>query len=483
MARMPRFLLLSRPASRLGALAAACGLALLAACGGGGGEPEPSQAAARPQMVTVQTYLTDNLTLAYSKVWVSIRRITAVDGAGAEVVLLDAGAAPVAVNLASLAAVGQFVSTVKIPAGIYRQVAVTMDNAVQLVSKDGATTTNAKFAATGTEFVLRVRDIELDATSGTQFVFDFDLEKFSYDPATGLVTPSVRLPRPAEAFQKFVRQFAEAKGTVKSIDTATQTITVDDPRLGSSTLVKLATGGVVAGPSGAPLTLADIKVGDRIEAKGVVTPGATTSAPITVTTLVVEVKPGVGSSPPVAGGTAKGEGKVVSVQGSLVTVAIEEANFLPGSNTVVVEVAGAKFSHGQASDLATGVRIEFSGTVSGTGAAARVVATRVQVEGAASPKEREKSPLATFAALEGKVGSVGSDGRFVVQVKSLRGPGATAGTTSLTVDPKNAIYVRGSASCLAAGREVDVLGTIEAGVLQAKLISVEGCAGQKSSGG
>ncbi len=471
---------MSSTLARLGALAFTSCLALLAACGGG--EP-PAPQAARPQMVTVQTYLTDNLTLAYSKVWVSIRRITALDGAGAEVVLLDASAAPVAVNLASLAAVGQFVSTVTVPAGIYRQVVVTMDNTVQLVSKDGTTTTNAKFAATGTEFVLRVRDIELDATSGTQFVFDFDLEKFTYDPATGLVTPSVRMPRAAEAFQKFVRQFAEAKGTVKSVDTAAQTITVDDPRLGPATVVKLAPAGVVASPSGAPLTLADVKAGDRIEAKGVVTPGATTSAPITVTTLVVEVKPAAGSAMPMVTGLAKGEGKVVAVQGSLVTVAVEEANFLPGSNTVVVDVAGARFSHGQSSDLAAGVRIEFSGTVSGTGASARVVATRVQVEGAASSKEREKSPLAAFAALEGKVSAVGSDGRLVVQVQSLRGPGATAGTTSLTVDPKTAIYVRGTASCLAAGREIDVLGTIDAGVLLAKLIRVEGCAGQKSSGG
>jgi hypothetical protein len=471
---------MTSPFLRLGALASAACLALLAACGGG--DP-PAPLAARPNMVTVQTYLTDNLTLAYSKVWVSIRRITALDGAGAEVVLLDAGASPVAVNLASLAAVGQFVSTVTVPAGIYRQVTVTMDNAVQLVSKDGTATTNAKFAATGTEFVLRVRDVELDARSGTQFVFDFDLEKFTYDPATGLVTPSVRMPRPAEAFQKFVRQFAEAKGTVKSVDAAAQTLTVDDPRLGPATVVKLATGGVVAGPSGAPLTLADVKTGDRIEAKGVVTPGATTAAPVTVTTLVVEVKTASGSTPPMVASTVKGEGKVVSVQGSLVTVAIEEANFLPGANTVVVDVGGAKFSHGQASDLAAGVKIEFSGTVSGTGASARVVATRVQIEGAASAKEREKSPLATFAALEGKVGTVGSDGRFVVQVRSLRGPGAVAGTASLTVDPKNAIYVRGNASCLASGREVDVLGTLEAGVLQARLISVEGCTGQKSSGG
>jgi hypothetical protein len=434
-------------------------------------------------MVSVQTYLTDNLTLAYSKVWVSIRRITALDGAGAEVVLLDAGTAPVAVNLASLAAVGQFVSTVTIPAGIYRQVTVTMDNAVQLVSRDGSTTTSAKFAATGSEFTLRVRDIELDATRGTQFVFDFDLEKFSYDPATGLVTPALRLPRPAEAFQKFVRQFAEARGTVRSVDASAQTLTVDDPRLGSSTLVKLASGGIVAGTAGTVLQLSDLRPGDRIEAKGVVTPGATTDAPLTVTTLVVELKPAAGAAPGAGSLTVKAEGKVVSVQGSLVTVAIHEANFLPGADSVVVDVSGARFSHGQAGDLAPGIAVEFAGSVSGTGTAARIVATRVQVKGAASAPERDKTPISRFAALEGKVLTVGSDGRFVVQVQSLRGPGATPGTVSLTVDPKTAIYVRGQAACLGAGREVDVLGTVDAGVLLARLISVEGCAGQKPSGG
>lgn len=466
--------------ARLAALVVVSGLAILAACGGG--EPASPQPA-KPQMVVVQTYLTDNLTLEYSKVWVTIRRITAVDGAGAEVVLLDASAAPVTLNLASLAAVGQFVSTVTIPAGIYRQVSVTMDNAVQLVSRDGSRTTNAKFAATGTEFVLRVREIELDARSGTQFVFDFDLERFSYDPATGLVTPSLRMPRPVEAFQKFVRQFAEARGTVTAVDAAARTLTVDDPRLGPATLVKLASGGVVAGQTGSLLSLSDLKPGDRIEAKGVLTPGATTAAPVTVTTLVVELKPGTAGGTPAPLATVRGEGRVVSVQGTLVTVAIEEANFLPGANSVVVDVGTAKFSHGQASDLAPGVEVEFSGTVSGTGSSARIVATRVQVEGAASAPERDKSPLASFAAVQGQVGSVGADGRFVLQVKAQIGPGVAPGTTSLTVDPRQALFVRGQASCLAPGREVEVLGTVEAGVLRARLISVQGCTGQSSSGG
>ena len=55
------------------------------------------------------------------------------------------------VNLSSLAEVGQFLSTVTLPAGVYSQVKVTLGNSVRLVSLDGATTTVAKFrrAATG----------------------------------------------------------------------------------------------------------------------------------------------------------------------------------------------------------------------------------------------------------------------------------------------------------------------------------------------
>lgn len=471
---------------RLAGLAGAASMAslvLLASCGGGDPADVTQHASTQAAQVSVQTYITDNLTRDYSKVWVSIRRITAVDGAGAEVTLLDATAAPVAVNLSSLAAVAQLMSTVKVPAGIYRQVAVTLDNQVQLVSLDGATTTNAKFAATGTEFVLRVREVELDATTGTQFVLDFNLEKFIYNATTGLVAPSLDLPRPADAFRKLERQFAEARGTVLAVDAAAQTVTVDDPRLGKGTLVKLAAGAVIAGPDGSKLTLADVKVGDRVEAKGVVTPGATTAAPSTVTTLVLEVRPASASSaPPALAVTVKGEGKVVSVTGSIVQVAIEEANFLPGAGSVAVDVSSAKFSHGQASDLVAGVKVEFAGTVSGTGAAARVVAVRVQVAGAPSRTELERSPLMKFSGVEGKVAAVGSDGTFTLAVsRGISAAGAVGGTIS--VDAKTAVYARGSASCLAVGKEVEALGTLSGTTLTAKIVAVKDCAGQKASGG
>ena len=114
-------------------------LAVLAACGGGGDSASTTPTAAATS-VTLQTYITDNLATEYSKVWVTLKKITATDSTGAVVTLLDATATPVVVNLSSLADVGQFMSSVTVPAGLYTQITVTLGNDVQLVSLDGATT-------------------------------------------------------------------------------------------------------------------------------------------------------------------------------------------------------------------------------------------------------------------------------------------------------------------------------------------------------
>ncbi len=467
----------SRPSARLVLLQVACAAAALAGCGGGSDTSGVGAGPTAGAQSVLQTYITDNLATDYSKVWVSIRKITALDASGAEVTLLDATASPVVVNLSSLASVGQFLSTVSIPAGVYGEVRVTLDNSVQLVSLDGATTITAKLTATGTEYVVRVRNLNFDTAANGQLVLDFNLARFTYDPATGLVTPTIETPKPSDAFGKFVRQQAEVNGTVKSVDTVAQTLVVDDPRLGSGIVVSLADDTVVLDESnGQTVTLSGIAVGARVEIKGVVTPGATTTDPVTVKASVIHIEP----QTPVAGPVrVSGQGKVTSVSGNLVTVALDEASFLPGANSVVVDASTAQFEHGQLSDLVAGVGIGFRGTLSGAGGAAQVLATAIDVRGAPSQDDRQKNPNQTFTAVNGAIATLNPDGTFTVTVTRADGPVVVPGL--YTVDASKATYMEGNASCLAAGAVVQAVGSLMNTTLTAKFMNVKGCSGENHS--
>lgn len=449
-------------------------LAVLAACGGGG-DTDATAPTATASSVTLQTYITDNLATEYSKVWVTIKKITATDSSGAVVTLLDATATPVVVNLSSLADVGQFMSSVTVPAGIYTQIAVTLGNDVQLVSLDGATTVTGKLGSGTSDFVWNVRNLNFDTATTGQLVLDFNLARFTYSAATGLVTPQVDVLKPADAFRKFIRQQAHVHGTVQSVDATAGTITVNDSRLGTGVVVSLATDAVITSEStGSTLTLAQLTAGTRIGIKGTVTPGATTADPVTVTATVVHVESAVTR--------ARGEGTVSAVSGSLVTVKLSDANFLPGSDSVVVDISAATFPHGLASDLAVGVAVSFRGQVSGIGSAAVITATTVDVRGAASSRERQAHPGHAYvgSGVRGTVGTVNTDGSFTLAVGSANASTAVPAGT-YTVTTTGASYHDGSSTCLVAGAVVKVLGTLSGSTLTATVLDVGGCAGQRHS--
>lgn len=441
--------------------------AVLVACGGGGTTTDQAQG------VAVQTYITDNLATEYAKVWVSIKKITVLDSTGAEVTLVDATASPVTVNLSSLADVAQFMSTVTIPAGIYTGINVTLDNAVQLVSLDGTTTTNAQFSATAGDFVWKVRSVSLDTASG-HFVLDFNLAKFTYDPATKLVTPSMA----TKDLTAIKLRRGEAHGTITAIDTVNNTITVNSALLGTGVVVSLAADAVIQNEgNGAVITLADLKVGDRIEVKGTVTPGATAADPITITATVVELEP---TSTSVAIPRLRGEGTITAISGNLVTVDLVDANFLPSTSSLVLDITSAKFAHGRLSDLAVGLTVGFRGTTSAAGGAANIDVATLDLRGAASEHERKLHPDTTYAGLIGTIATLNTDGTFTVTATKSVGLFVQAGT--YTVSPASANYLGNSATCVAAGANVRALGTLVDTTLTAKYIAIEGCGGQSKHG-
>lgn len=466
------------PPHRLLALQLAFATVVLGACGGGGsaGVAAPdASGSVQAQSMPLQTYITDNLATEYSKVWVSIEKITAVDATGAEVTLLDAAAAPVVANLSSLASVGHLLATADVKAGVYDEVRVTLVNSVRLVSLDGLTTVTAKLAPAGADVVVHVRNVGLDTATSGQLVLDFNLAKFSYDAVTGLVTPTVEAPRPVDAFNKFVHQQADVNGVVRSIDLAKQTMTIDDVRLGKGILVSLASDAVVIDESsGATVALAGIAIGAHVEIKGAVTPGATTGNPVTVVASVVHVERTV---PPVAVTVVAGGGKVTAVNGHLVTVAIDDATFLPGANSVVVDIASAKFLHGAAGDLAAGVKVAFHGSLGGSAGAPVVLASDIDVQGAPSAGSLAQNPAQKFNAVNGAIATLNSDGTFTVTQVRADGPVVAAGT--YTVDASHATYMEGNATCLAVGQVVQAVGSLVNTTMTAKLVNVKGCSGEK----
>jgi hypothetical protein len=457
------------------ALAASASAALLVACGGGGGSTVEAPTAS-PLSYQLQTYITDNLATEYSKVWVTIKKISAVDGAGTEVTLLDASASPVTVNLSSLADVGQFMSTVTLPAGVYAQIKVTIGNAVQLVSLDGTKTISARFNSTGGDQVLTLRDLDLNPANTGQLVLDFNLAKFSYDATTGIVTAVVERREAGEAFGKFIRQQAEVHGSVTAVNASAGSFTVKDSRLGTVVVTLAADATLINEQTQAKLTLADLTVGANVEVKGKVTPGATTADPSTVTASVVHVLPagstgeGTASAP-----RLRGAGTVTAVSGAKITVSLTDANFLPSSNIIVVDTSSARFTHGQLSEVAVGASVRFAGKAAGTGTTT-VTATVFDLDGASSNPgngEGKYSP-----GVIGKVATVTSSTAFTITVTAAS-TNVPAGT--YTVDASKAEFESGTASCLVVGAQVKLRGTLSGSTLTATRIEIEGCGGQKRS--
>ncbi|MBV9890920.1 MAG: DUF4382 domain-containing protein [Rhizobacter sp.] len=462
-----------RPRTRLLAFQLACAAAILAACGGGGSAGTSVLSGTSAQSIALQTYITDNLATDYSKVWVSIEKITAVDANDVEATLLDASSAPVVVNLSSLASVGQLLSTASLQPGVYHEVRVTLVNSVQLVSLDGATTTTAKLAATGSDFVIHVDNLALDPGASGQLVLDFNLARFTYDANSGLVVPVVEAPKPSDAFGKFVHQQASVNGIVKSVDVNAQTITVDDDHLGAGIVVSLATDAVIVDEaSGLTVTLAGVAAGAHVEIRGTVKPGATAADPVTVVASVVHIERAL---PPVAVQTVAAAGNVKAVNGTLVTVALHEATFLPGADGVVVDISSASFTHGAAGNLAPGVAVAFRGTLSGSGTSTVVLATDIDVLGAPSQLQQQLHPELKFNAVNGAIAAVNVDGTFTVTQAKADGPVAVA---TYTIDASHATYLAGNASCVTVGAVVQAIGVLANQTLEARFLNIQNCAGQ-----
>ena len=442
---------------------------LLTACGGGSTSTGTNVSA---NSVQLKTYITDNLTTDYSQVWVGIKSITALDSSGTEQTLYTSADASgySTYDLRSLASVGQLMSSAAIPAGVYAQIKVTLAPDVKLVRASDSSVINAKFTSDGTDKVVRV-GVDVDTSASNALVLDFNLEKFTYNATTNLVTPDISRKDSGE-LKKFKFHQGEVHGTVVSVNTTARTLTVNDARLGSTTVLSLSSDAVITKESdGSVVALADLAPGTKVEARGTVTSASTDS---TVAVSVTAVKIESSSSTAVAANRYRGEGSISAVNGTTVTLSLTDANFLPTSATITLEVASARYAHGQLSDLAVGGSLRFQASYNVT--TGTYTAALVDVAGAASAKERERegnehggAPLRP-SEVQGAITAISGTSWTVTMTSSH--DGTVAGT--YTVDVSQA-FIKGSSSCQAVGSTVEARGALSGTTLTARTVEVKTC--------
>lgn len=174
-----------------------------------------------------------------------------------------------------------------------------------------------------------------------------------------------------------------------------------------------------------------------------------------------------------------GEGKVISLVDSQLTLRLEEGNFMPGADKVTIDLSKATFTHGLKTDLKAGVQVAFHAKVTGTG----LTATAIEIEGAQSADERAQhgngqNGDGQFDDIHGTVTAV-SGSMVELSVRAQDNSAALMGaaaTTSVKVDLAAAIFTKGKLSCVVPGKMLEVAGTASISGFSARKAELEhGC--------
>lgn len=440
-------------------------IASLAACGGGDGTAPGSSG-------TVSLMVTDNLTQDYSEVWVNIKSITAADASNQSVTLYE-DATGQAVNLSQLVNVGALVNTQAVPAGSYTSFQITLGNAIDLVDQGGTITHAAFDPAKGVDqtFTISVTGaLTVDANQATTLVLDFDLAQFTYNASTNTVTPVVVQKDPNTLNQVTSTVYGE----IERIISATEFV-IDPKGDGRNLTVKLhssaavtnaATGAVTADTSG---LRSDMYVSVS---------GTYDAATLTITaSSVTSVMKGSSS----VGVYHEVEGTISAINGTVVTIDVHEANFMPGANSLTIDVANAAFSHGTLTALAVGQKIEIKGGWDGTGFTAAVV----EIDGCSRNGDDDSDRYDDeYAEIEGRITAI-ADGVVTVTVlkhENVEVPGFSA-SNPLMIDSSNSWFEDGTAACLVVGGKIEAKGGMTAvDAMSANVIEIEsGCGGVSGS--
>lgn len=428
-------------------------------CGGGSGTTDTSAATA----ASVSLYVTDNLTLDYSEVWVTLYKVTTTDAAGQPVTLFDDPAGQVQ-NLRTLVGVGALLDSTQLPDGTYTGFIVTVGNAIDLVNTSGLISAQFDSSATAAPTFDIAVDGSLTVTAGqnTAAAIDFDLAQFTYDAASNQVSPVLVYQDPTQT-DKLVRTYAEVEGTVLSISNGTQfEMTLES---GGNVTVNLHSSAVVyneADNSTRTDTRA-MRVGGKVEVYG-------NFDDTTLALEAVDIKLDDGDE-----STAKLqeiEGRIESITGTLVTLNISDADFMPGTDSLSFDTSAVTFTKGSADLLATGMEIQVKGDWDANSSS--FIAKVLEIEGA--PRSGEAALAGEFAEISGTLAVDPTNGNFSLTVADFEHAGNVAIGDVLAVDFSNTWFKEGNIGCLLNGANLDLTGSVESGTLTVSIADTEdGC--------
>jgi len=457
----------------------------LVACGGGGGTP-----ATGPGFVSVM--VTDAISTQYTKVWVTLTKVTVKDGSGAVIELFNDAAGKV-INLTELKGVSNLLSTQSLAAGTYTDLTITLDPSVTL---NDAT-------ATPITATLSVTDIVVTGTftvsgGATSVGIDFDLANFTFDQATNTVTPTIVL-RDHKTMQSLSQAYAELKGTIKSVPTNNLTDFVMTINNGAGvtadvtvTLLGNATVYVDANNGGAGVTIDNQVLRDRFVGKPVEVYGNYDPTALHIDAVRVRAASSSQNDSSVYG-DYKLEGRAVAVlTPGQIQVDIREANFVP-PKSLIIDVSNAKFDKGSASDFTglsqtASLRVEMRGDWDPNTNPPTFTPKIVEIEGA-SRDRTAGTPTASiddpYVEVRGQVqGSLSTDGASFKMSVLSKNHDDTSGDSSITqttantgvidVDLSKGWFKSGKSACIKDKTYVEVKGSwTSQSVLDAHAIDVK----------
>ncbi len=425
-------------------------VAALVACG-----DSDSNLSTSPGASTVSVLITDNLTRDYKDVWVEVYSIKAIDANGQAVVLFEDTSGQTH-NLSQLVNIGALVNTRTVTPGTYTSFEIVLSNEITLIDQTGNPVSATFGQGGGSSHTITVDgNLVVNPNQPATLVLDFDLASFTYDPATNTVAPVV-VQKDPDALAQVV---ATVRGEIQVINGPGQFV-VSSMNGGASITVNLHDNATVTDPANNSVVsdTAILQSGMKVNVSGGYDSDTLT---ITATSVVIERA----SAPIVL--RHEVEGYVISVDGSVVRLDIEEATFRPGSNALSIDLGNALFTKGGLTMLAAGQEIEIYGDWDGTSFSAAVA----EIEGAAR-NVGSRSYDDHYAEIEGIVTAV-TDQTVTLTVREYEHVSGINVGQSITINHGSAWYKYGDAACLVPNMEIEVKGAFTASAMDAYIIEYD----------